>query len=549
MRLLLIILLFGFPVLQLGAQETKPDPSEISRWIERLGAEEFSEREEAEAKLQAFGMDAFAELQQASRSPDLEIAERSKKLLQLIKRSWTDPKDDSYVREQMREYAEAATVQEKVGIVNMLSDWSGMQELADGQGIDALCRIVRFEQEPLVRAEAARSIIAAPPARYSSQKKWFQTVIETFGEPKEEPITRLLVRFAKSHLAAIEYRGKAMFAENPEAPPEELRKEIGVLAGELREFRENREFSEGRRGTDSDILLFYALAELQDAVGLSEELNATLQQALDVVPVLSGEEGISPYWSHFAAALYLSRRNFALWSKNELLMVASKEPRLKSEVYYRAAEQFYLLDDIAQAAQCYGIVLETIADPRNPGASFFSDNPNLIKARHKYFLALLAEEKGELKEAVTLLDEAFVLYPDVSDSLILRYKISQKDEKYRKKTNQLITKAISDLKKRMTDLRDVREFAEPYAKVLNQAAWILANTDGDYDYALQCATKANELDPDNPSIIDTLAHVYFRGREFDKAIETQRLAVQYAPQVQVFRDALRRFEEGKQAKP
>ena len=43
----------------------------------------------------------------------------------------------------------------------------------------------------------------------------------------------------------------------------------------------------------------------------------------------------------------------------------------------------------------------------------------------------------------------------------------------------------------------------------NQYAWLIGNTEGDFDEALKCSRKSLELQPDEGGYYDTLAHVYF----------------------------------------
>ena len=541
-----IILLIGFWV----AVPLFGQTSDVSRWIEQLGSEEFQEREDATDNLKKAGFRAVSELQKALKNPDVEVSERAKELLRLLEMSWLDVRDPPQIQELMLRYANAETVLDKLGVINAISDWSGNYGVRGGDGIGPLCRILRFEQEPIVRAEAAREIIAVPPVRYDLRLKWFETVQKSVTEPGDDFLLLLAVQFAEAYELAMEYRGKSLFEENPQPAGEKLLQAVRSLTKRINVFRETPEYYEGRRGTDTDILLFYAIAELQDAVGLKEELDETLFQALDVHPIISDEVHSihtderhgSLYMPHCMAADYLASRSLHAWAKNEYLMVAKRDNRMKSIVTLRGAEQANYLEENELAAELFGIVAEAIADQRNPANDFFSGDPNFVKAQHKMFLAKLAVNRGEIVEAKKLLDEAVQLRPNEVDCLILRYEIGNDDEEYKKKTDELIAKVLANAKREMQGKVHLREQVEYYAQPFNQAAWLLANTGGDYELALNSAKKAVEFSPNSPNILDTLAHVYALGKEYDKAVETQKNVVRYAPQATVFRSALKKFE-------
>ncbi len=513
--------------------------SDVSRWIKQLGSEEYREREEASESLKKAGFRAVPELQKALKDSDMEVVERARELLRSVEMSWIDHRDPPHIRELMMRYSQTETVTDKFDLINAITDWSGNYGLRGGEGIGALCRILRFEQEPVVRAEAAREIIAVPPVRYDRRQLWFETVRTTLAEAGDDFLIRLVADFADAHDAAIGYRDEHLFDDHPEPPGEPLLRQVRGITEKIHAFRKNSEYSEGRRGTDTDILLFYALAELQDAVGLKEELDESLFQALDLPSVIS-EDG--RMMAHMVAANYLWRRNFNVWAKKEFLMIAQKEVAMKTSAYFCAGQQASLLGEDEQAAELFGIVIENLRDPTRRVNDYFAESPEMVKARQKYYLAKLAVGRGEIKDAKKLLDEAVQFRPDEVDSLILRYQIGNDDPEYKKRTESLINTQIAMLKQNVANLLQIPDLNESHAVSFNQVAWLMANTDGEYEFALNAAKKALSLSPDDPGILDTLAHVYALGKEYDKAVETQKLAVKYAPQAALFREILTEFE-------
>ena len=533
-----IILLIGFwTAVPLFGQT-----SEVSRWIEQLGSDEYQEREDATENLKKIGFRAVPELQKAMKSSDVEVSERAKELLRLVEMSWIDARDPPQIQERMLQYSNAETVSDKLAIINAISDWSGDYGVRGGEGIGPLCRILCFEQELIVRSEAAREIIAVPPIRYDLRQKWYETMRKSIAEPGDDFLLLLTVQFAEAYELAMEYREKALFDANPQPADGKLLQAVRSLTEKITVFRETPEYYEGRRGTDTDILLFYALAELQDAVGLKEELDETLFQALDVHPILTDETRGSLFMPHFMAANYLGARSLHAWAKNEFLVVAKRDNQMKSVATLRAAREANYLEEDELTAELFGIVAEAIGDPRNPANDFFDQNPNYVKSQYKYYLAKLAVGRDEIADAKKLLDESVQLRSDDVDSLILRYQIGNDDEEYKKKTDELIAKVIANAKREMQGKMHIREQVEYHAMPFNQAAWLLANTDGDYELTLNSAKKAVEFSPCDPNILDTLAHAYALGKEYDKAVETQKKVVQYAPQATIFRSTLKKFE-------
>ncbi len=64
------------------------------------------------------------------------------------------------------------------------------------------------------------------------------------------------------------------------------------------------------------------------------------------------------------------------------------------------------------------------------------------------------------------------------------------------------------------------------------------------DAALDHATQATKLAPDNPGFLDTLAEVYFQGGDKDKAIAAIKKSIKLDTKKTYFTRQLKRFEAG-----
>jgi predicted Zn-dependent protease len=84
----------------------------------------------------------------------------------------------------------------------------------------------------------------------------------------------------------------------------------------------------------------------------------------------------------------------------------------------------------------------------------------------------------------------------------------------------------------------------------NAVAWLLVRTRRDLDKAMEYASKAMELEPTSPAIIDTLAEVYFQRGDKVKAVETIQKCIELEPTVERHKLVLRRFQtEGPETDP
>ncbi len=75
----------------------------------------------------------------------------------------------------------------------------------------------------------------------------------------------------------------------------------------------------------------------------------------------------------------------------------------------------------------------------------------------------------------------------------------------------------------------------------NNMAWLAARCGRQIDVAMEHATRAVELAPENGGYLDTLAEVYFRQGNREAAVRYSKLAVQFSPDRESLREQLARF--------
>ncbi|UCE27381.1 MAG: DUF1028 domain-containing protein [Candidatus Coatesbacteria bacterium] len=81
------------------------------------------------------------------------------------------------------------------------------------------------------------------------------------------------------------------------------------------------------------------------------------------------------------------------------------------------------------------------------------------------------------------------------------------------------------------------------AELHNAMAWELAVRKLYPDEALEMALRANELAPDDPNIMDTVAEAYYAAGEYGNAVEWERKALAIDPENAFFNEQLGKFEE------
>ena len=63
----------------------------------------------------------------------------------------------------------------------------------------------------------------------------------------------------------------------------------------------------------------------------------------------------------------------------------------------------------------------------------------------------------------------------------------------------------------------------------NEFAWLIGNTEGDYDEAVKQSQISIELSPDTGGFYDTLAHCYYGKGDYENAVKYQTKGPKWSP--------------------
>ena len=194
----------------------------IDRLIAQLGDAQYDVRQQAQDELAKLGFEAFDALTVAESHKDLEIAARARYLLRLLQVDLTDKNDPP----------EVAACLENYPFLPMREQQLRMRRLAalpGGQGIPALCRLVRFERSAVRSKHAAVEILRRKSAEKPDRAEVAKTLRDSLQHSRR-PASRWLLVWAgypdnpqaalAEWKAAIHEEKAALEGDNPDTDPE-----------------------------------------------------------------------------------------------------------------------------------------------------------------------------------------------------------------------------------------------------------------------------------------------------------------------------------------
>ena len=527
----------------------------IARLIEQLGDAQFAVRQRAQAELVKLGFDAFDALSEAENSDDPEIAMQAGYLVRQIRSHWTRDDDPRAVQQIFKEY-EAQDDERRLQRIKQLA------ELGD-EGLEWLCRLVRFEKSPVLARQAALAIIgqnvsgdtnldrrSAVITRAMQRSKrppaqWLLTYVRSLGDPAgaadkwsalvdaerrtlevhpQETQNLIVMELLRRKIELLDRLGRG--DETPEVMHQMVLCERGDSASlvDLVEWFAKRKAwtaldevaTRFAASFEVDALLTYTLCEARLAQGQRAAADALADAALKL-------NGDSPA-EHSKIAERLSDRGMGEWAEREWRQVIALAPlgspddvearRLLAERLHDherdndAAELFKTLLD---AADKDATIMQRLRSQQRGETS-----ANFLRANMFFFAACHAARENNLARQRELLDKAVSLDRTNVEVLIGLYPLTEKEPQKRAELVKLVRESI-DATRALAD--EVPEESALYNKYVsncyNQIAWLIANTEGDVDEAIRLSHKSIELARAGGEgkriggLLDTLAHSYY----------------------------------------
>lgn len=563
-------------------QETSPaPPTDIPGLVAQLGDADYHTREAAEAKLSELGYAAYEALAAAEQDADPEIAARARYLLRQITVDWIRADDPEDVRRLFDGYDELS-LDERFKRADQLF------RLPADQGLSGLCRIVRFDRSELLAKRAALFVCSRMPAN-EPRAQQIRRDVGKAARPAARWLEAYCLEASDLKLAAAQW-GEVAAAERragelrPEIAPAEMqdwldRRQASVWrrAGRPEQAREviariiAREpgdpesmerlvdwlvSEEAWQSIDdvatrfapffqADPILTYSLAQARVVQGRTEEAEKLAAQAVAMRP---GQLDL-----HGETAGRLHRRGQTRWAENEYRLVieqAQAGSSLALAAQRRLAEMLYDTLDFGRAADVLDASVSAMRE--NVRQRREAENGGSIEETLGRALYMRAEQKREQSDTASrreLLEQALEQNPLDVDVLIALSNTPDLSPEMRAGVAQRVEQAAQSFRAEMSQ--------SPHdGTPFNQLAWLLANTGGDLNEALEASRESLDLQPDEPAFLDTLGRVLYARGEFAAAIEQQSRAVELTPhsglmrrQLELFRAALDKSRDAEEAEP
>jgi tetratricopeptide (TPR) repeat protein len=481
----------------------------VRQLVQQLGDNDYSVRQRAQDELAKLGFAAFDLLSEAADNEDLEVATRARYLLRLMRVQWTRDDDPSAVKALLDGY-DSLSLDERIARMQKLA---AMPATA---GVAALCRLVRYELSPMLSKSAAVAILNREPIPPADEPKLGGIVRENLAGSSQTAAKWLLTYLA--------------LRKDPKATMAAWNRLVEVEQGVLRRTPD-------RSSPRIVGCLLYDLAVAQAGQGLQDLADKTAQRARQVIPGRTAAD----LYGHLLMAYSLRRRGLFPWAVEEYRQVMrSSFPECAAMGYIALSEMYHDIGDDPDAAQTIQDALKMVDQRALENLEAVTDHSVAeLRARMNYFLACHWQAKGDAAKHRQYVEEALKVYPTEVDSLIARYRLPDQDPDYRKKTRELIGRAVAGMRE---EIEKTPEDATGY----NQLAWLLGNTEGDLDEALRLVQKSVELSPDNGAYYDTMGRVCYARGDYPNAVKYQSLAAELEPhsglilkQLQLFKDQLR----------
>jgi tetratricopeptide (TPR) repeat protein len=568
--------------------ESSPTHTRIKALISELGSPQFATRRAAASELRRIGPDAFDALFAATEHTDPEVAASANYLLRQISVRWTTNDDSAATRRILRNYGDATNDAR-------LTDVLQLSMLSNREGLAALCRIARYDRSPLISRTAAVAVIwpdtksgrrtpidpqviereIGPSTRIAAV--WLRQLTAQLRSPAasiagwqrliDEESARLTLRSDETnaevatglmwnladihrqlgHQPALSQTIDQILRVDSDDPERMavamlmwLVEEKSMLAVEELLNKHSERFSRGKRP-------LYASAIARKQQGKNELADELAEKA-------SREESTEPLGS-FEIAKDLEYRDHFDWAVREHRRVIDSEPTESPESIVSRVTLASLLHDHEQfqaAADVVSPLVKSNTDPKT--ARLYDESRQFMAGRYgigipartalaaqfHFYLANAHRVNSDWQRERDELELAIRFDPEDSDVLIAMYRAYGADEAWMAKVRQKIATLSQEYQRQI-------DAAPNVAQNYNQWAWLISNTEGDYEQAIRYSQKSLELntagETASASYLDTLGRCYYAAGDYESAVKYQRQAVEKISYMKTMQRQLELFEK------
>jgi len=560
-----------------------PQRDQVTALIARLGSEQFSLRERAQQELENLGPAIYEDILPALRDRDPEIATRAARLIAKLRYKAADELPEGKHREELRAYFSESDDERR----NLVSQPATLSETSR---IPLWCLVVRYEtNEELAKLAALNILAAITPKevdkkphldeiqRYLSRGRrpaamWLLSYAKLSGDPtaylermqafesqelelysttarlEQRTVATRLLKHALAYASEQQQRPQsiALFKQlleidQPDAQslPQLLDWVVQQQAWELMPEVEAR-FPKIAESNDPRVVYFLAEAALKQ--GNTAQLEMYLQRASEIQPQNSS--------LHYQTAMMLYKRGLLDWVERECALIlkntTSNQGIMAFNAHYLLAEIQNDQERYREAADSLTAALElftkseTVREHFEDSSRFrFQFNEEQLKTKRAFNRGLEAARNGEHDVAYKAFMDALAFDNHDADVLIAIYRLPKLTAEQREANRKQIRESLAMFQDQIhSDPEDSQGY--------NQYAWLVANTEGDFDLALEYSLKSVELRPSSGGLQDTLAHCYYAKQDYANAVKTQEQAVRMEPNSHTIKRALAKFRKAKE---
>jgi tetratricopeptide (TPR) repeat protein len=563
----------------------------VEQLIRELGSPRYADRRAAARELRQIGAEAFDLLNAAVDDDDPEVAAAARYLLRQIMVRWIQPGDTAAVRVLLRSFGEQSDEMRSARI-------EGLAALPNGEGLPALCRIARFDRSPLISREAALGVIRAgdrSAIRTSVDAELLNHELGTSTRAASTWLRQYLVQL-RDPAASIDFWQRLVDEETARLAENVGDTSANIILGLLwnlaelhRELARQQELiatvdrmlrleSESSEETAIELLTWMTdhklwavldefLAKHEPRFQQSKRplYYAALARVSQGKPELGDElaekaaalDPQTPMESFIAAKDLEERRQFE-WAVREYERSIDNEQITSGSGILARIHLANLLHDYEKhkpAADTLEPLVKAVQGDGNVGQLYTNlrriysrrgdsilPEAESLGARMHYFRACNYREQQDWSREREALEKAIRFDPNDADVLIAMYRVPNADEKFREATVTRISNLARQFQQEIEE-----DPSDPTA--YNQWAWLISNTEGDYQQAIRYSHRSLELIPAGAgeaagaSYLDTLGRCYYAAGDLENAVKYQRQAVSKVDYMQVMQRQLALFEK------
>lgn len=585
---------------------------QVQQWIEKLGDPSFAVRQKARNELQRMGLQAFDALHEAQNHVDSEIALTARHLVSSLLVSWSTESDPPAVKDALNEYG-AQSESERQNRLDRLADLPQRQGLAALCRLARFETSLRLSREaallvmrmPILLdqqanerdAETINDVIgdndrlAANWLRayandlitssYSTNawRELVQQLKRAFDEGTDTGISRNtvieFVQVCATRANSMQHRDEAigLFVDYLDLIPPRTREVTDACSWAIDNQLHSIVLELKQRHAelfDKHPILLYGAAEALLAADQPEAAEKLASQAIlvDPLPPSDSDEAkkLAPKMleeiaqRHREVARELESRGLFRWAEREYQHIVERSS-LESDIGAIARSHLVTLyENLERHEECLQVLEPLLKRVKSDDLYSRRIATLLINTRKLEVIdatqrGLLALKRQQFSDARKYLSEALEHESTNADILIAMYR-TEGDEQWKKlvlgKIQQLAKLFETEIKNRQNQSKQLflqMQSNDYLANCMNQYAWLISNTEGDYKKALDYSLQSIELTSHDPEQIaaqlDTCGRCYYAIEQYDDAIRMQKRAIKLSPHTPSMERQLKLFEEAK----